>query len=84
MAAQPRVIATAIAVAAVLYLALDSGLMTSEPAAPVLSASLGGLALLFGLGAWATRVGGQPERSPLLAGLAIGLGGYAILRLLLP
>ena len=84
MAARPRVIGTAVAVATVLYLALDSGLLTAEPATRLLSVALFGLALLFGLGAWATSVGGQPERSPLLAGLAIGAGGYALLRLLLP
>jgi hypothetical protein len=84
MLTRPRVIATAAAAAAGLWLTLDSGLLTSEPAPRLVSVSLGALGLLFGLGAWATAVGGQPQRSPLLAGLAIGVGGYAVLRLLLP
>jgi len=75
-----RVVVVAAAVAGLLYLMLDSGAVTAERAAPLASLSLGGLALLFGLGAWATAVGGQPERSPLLAGLALGTGGYAFLR----
>ena len=83
MGAGPRVAATAGAVAALLYLMLDSGAVTPEPAARLASLSLGGLALLFGLGAWATSVGGQPAKSPLLAGLALGTGGYAVARLLL-
>jgi hypothetical protein len=69
------------AVAAVLYLMLDSGLVGAQRAPALTSLSLGGLGLLFGLGAWATWVVGQRERSPLLAGLAIGVGGYALVRL---
>ena len=75
---------TAAAAAAVLYLMLDSGLVSPEPAARVVSVSLGVLAVLFGVGAWATAVGGQRSRSPLLAGLALGLGAYAVVRLFLP
>jgi hypothetical protein len=30
------------------------------------------------------QVGGRQERVPLLAGLALGTGSYALLRLLLP
>lgn len=80
----PRAIATAGAVAAVLYVMLDSRLVTPDRAAQLTSLPLGGLALLFGVGAWATSVGGQPEKSPLLAGLALGVGGYALARLVLP
>jgi hypothetical protein len=76
------VIATALGVAAVLYLMLDSGAVSPEPAPPLTSLSLGGLALLFGVGAWATWVVGQRTRSPLFAGVALGLGVYALLRLL--
>jgi hypothetical protein len=79
-----RAIVTAVGVAGVLYLMLDSGVVTSVPAPPLASLSLGGLALLFGIGAWATSVGGDPAKSPLLAGLALGAGGYALARLLLP
>lgn len=79
----PRAAAVAAAVGVVLYLMLDSGLVTPEPAPRFTSLSLGGLGLLFGLGAWAMALGGQPERTPLLAGLAAGTGGYAFLRLFL-
>ena len=68
---------------ALLYLMLDSRLITPQAAPPGTSLSLGALGLLFGLGAWATAMGGQPARSPLLAGLALGAGGYAVLRLVL-
>jgi hypothetical protein len=69
-------------VAGLLYLRLDSGAVTPEPAPPLTSLALGGLAVIFALGAWAASHSGQPRRGPLLAGLAIGVGGYAILRLL--
>jgi hypothetical protein len=78
----PRVATVAAAVAGVLYLMLDSGLVSAERAPALASLSLGALALLFGLGAWATWVGGQRRRSPLLAGLATGVGGYALARLI--
>jgi hypothetical protein len=78
-----RVVLTAAAVGAVLFLMLDSGVVAPEPAPGAASASLGVLAALFGFGAWAMSAGGQRERSPLLAGLALGTGGYAGLRLLL-
>ena len=78
-----RVGAIAGAVAVVLWLALDSGL-AGPPAAPVTSAGLLVLALLFGVGSWTMRVGGRRERAPLLAGMAIGAGVYAVLRLTLP
>ena len=77
-----RVIAVAIGIAALLWLRLDSGLMVGERAAPVVSVALGILGLLFGVGAWTMRVGGYRERAPLLLGLAIGVGGYALARLL--
>lgn len=70
-------------VAGLLWVMLDSGAVAAEPAPLAASLSLGGLALLFGVGAWAMSIGGQPERSPLLAGLALGAGGYAVLRLLM-
>ena len=62
---------------------LDSGIVTDEPPPAYLSASLGALALIFGGGAWATWKGGQRERTPLVAGVAIGVGGYAVARLFL-
>jgi len=76
-----RVAAMAAGIGAFLWLMLDSGVMTPERAARATSAALVMLAALFGLGAWATSVGGQREKSPLLAGLALGVGGYALLRL---
>ena len=79
--ARARSLAVAVAVAAVLYLALDSGVVTSEPAPPGTSVALAVLATIFGLGAWVMQKGGQPERVPLLAGLAVGLGAYAVLRI---
>lgn len=78
-----RAAAVAAVTGGLLYLMLDSGLVTPERAARITSLSLGGLGLLFGFGAWVMSVGGQPERSPLLAGLGIGVGGYAIVRLFL-
>jgi hypothetical protein len=76
-----RAALVAVAVAVVLYLMLDSG-VTGPPAPEATSLSLGALSLLFGLGAWATSAAGQGGRAPLLAGLALGTGGYALLRLL--
>jgi hypothetical protein len=76
-----RIALVAVAIAGLLYLMLDSGVVGRERAAPLTSLSLGGLAVLFGVGGWAMKAGGQPERAPLLVGLAIGLGGYALARL---
>src|SRR6266852_2784709 len=77
-----RTAAVAVGVAALLWLMLDSRLVAAEPAPPLTSLSLGGLGLLFAVGAWAMSVGGLRERAPLLSGLAIGVGGYAIVRLM--
>ncbi len=74
-------VAVACGSAAVLYLMLDSGVVGPETPRAV-SVSLVALALIFGVGAWAMAVGGRRERAPLLAGLAIGVGGYALLRLI--
>lgn len=78
-----RVAGVALAVAMALWLMVDSRLVSPEPGPRFLSLSLFGLAALFGGGAWAMSVGGRRERVPLLAGLAIGVGGYAVLRLVL-
>ena len=77
-----RVAVQAGAIAAFLWLMLDSGLLTPERAARSTSAALVTLGVLFGVGAWATAAVGQRERSPLLASLALGVVGYALLRLL--
>jgi hypothetical protein len=68
----------------VLWLCLDAGLGDTPPAPAVMSVGLGVLALLFGAGAWAMRVGGRAARVPLLAGIALGSGAYALVRLTLP
>jgi hypothetical protein len=75
-----RAIAVAVAVFAVLWLALDSGLLTSEPAPPGTSVSLGMLAAVFGGGAFVMQQGGQTQRVPMLVGMALGTGGYALVR----
>jgi uncharacterized membrane protein len=79
-----RVGAIAVAVIAVLWASLDAGFGDAPPAPPVASAGLLVLAVLFGAGTWVMRVGGRPERAPLLAGLSIGAATYALLRLTLP
>ena len=81
-----RQVLIAVVVAAVvgflLYTRLDAGVFTSEPTPRAVSLPLGGLAVLFGLGAWAAALGGQRKRAPFMAGLALGVGGYALLRVL--
>ena len=78
-----RVIATAVAAAAIVWLMLDSGLATAEPAPPMTSASLGGLGLLFTVGGGSMMIAGQRERGQLPLGLGIGLVVYAVVRLFL-
>jgi hypothetical protein len=68
-------------VAALLYLNLDSGLVRPVPAERLVSVPLLGLGLIFGVGAWTASYTGNRLRGRLLAGLAIGVGGYALLRL---
>jgi hypothetical protein len=74
-----RSVVIAVAVAAVLWLALDSGRFTTEPAQPGTSAALGMLAAVFGVGAIVMRAGGQAQRVPLLIGMALGTGAYALI-----
>jgi len=73
-----RSLVIAVAVAAVLWLALDSRRLTADPAPPGTSAALGMLALVFSVGAVVMRAGGQPQRVPLLVGMALGTGAYAL------
>jgi hypothetical protein len=77
-----RSVIIALAVMAVLWLALDSGVLTTEPALPGTSLALGMLAVVFGVGAWVMEAGGQVGRVPLLIGMALGAGGYAMIRAL--
>jgi hypothetical protein len=76
-----RVLGIAGAVGAVLYVMLDSGIVRPEGTPKVMSVTLIVLALVFTLGAWTAGFGNQPERRPMMAGLAVGLAGYAVLRL---
>ena len=80
----PRIAAIGGAVMVLLWLSLDGGLDGRPPAPALTSASLAVLALLFGVGSWTMRMGTHPERAPLMAGLALGVGVYALLRLTLP
>jgi hypothetical protein len=73
-----RAIAVGVSVFAVLWLALDSGLLTAEPAPPGTSVSLGMLAAVFGIGAAMMRLGGQSQRVPLLVGMTLATGAYAL------
>ena len=77
-----RIVASALGVGALLWLMLDSGKVSPDPAPAGMSASLAALGVLFGLGAVVMQFGGRPERAPLLAGLAAGVGGYALLRVI--
>jgi len=76
-----RVLGIAAAVGVVLYVMLDSGVVRPEATPRVMSVALIVLALLFTVGAWTAGMGNQPERRPMLAGLALGLASYAVLRL---
>jgi len=77
-----RAAAVACVIAALLYLRLDSGLLM-EPASRLVSLPLAGLGAMFGAGAWAASLSGYPARAPWFAGLAVGVGGYALARLLI-
>ena len=79
-----RVAAITSAVTAVLWLCLDSGMGDTPPPPAGTSVALLLLSAVFGIGTWVMRAGGRPERVPLLAGLAIGAGAYALVRLTLP
>jgi hypothetical protein len=61
---------------------LDSGAFVPEPAPRAASLSLGAIAGLFALGAWAFAATGQPARGRWPAAIALGAGGYALVRLL--
>ena len=67
-------------IAGPLYLSLDSGRF-APPAERAFSMPLVGLGVIFAGGAWAASKGGYPERVPFFAGLAAGVGGYALVRL---
>lgn len=73
-----RAVAVAVAVLAVLWFALDSGIR-SEPPVPGTTVALGILAVIFAASAWVLNAGGRPERVPLLVGLALGVGTYVLM-----
>jgi hypothetical protein len=75
-----RALTIAVAVLAVLWLALGSKWVSSDPAMPGTSLSLGMLAVVFGIGAWVMQAGGRSERVPLLVGTALGCAIYVALR----
>jgi hypothetical protein len=70
-------------IAALLYLNLDSGLLRPVPAERLVSLPLVGLGLIFAIGAWAAWYTGNKRRGGLLAGVAAGVGGYALVRLVI-
>jgi len=76
-----RVFGIAGAVGVFLYLMLDSGIVRPEGTPRVMSVTLIVLAIVFTLGTWTASFGNQPERRPMMAGLALGLASYAVLRL---
>jgi hypothetical protein len=80
-----RLVAVAVAavVATFLWLNLDSGRMTSEPASRWFSMPLIGLAAIFGVRAWTESQNPEPRWTAFFAGLALGVGGYGIVRLVL-
>ncbi len=73
----------AVVVGALLWVNLDSGLMTPEPSARLVSLPLLGLAAIFGVRAWADTQSSTPRWASFFAGLALGVGGYGIVRLAL-
>jgi hypothetical protein len=69
----------ACAIAALLYLSLDSGRYAA--ATPrLVSLPLIGLSLIFAAKAWTVSLGRDQRTEPFFAGLAIGVGGYALVR----
>jgi hypothetical protein len=72
----------ACAIAALLYLSLDSGrYATATPR--LFSLPLIGLSLIFGARAWTVSLSRDQRTTSFFAGLAIGVGGYALVRLVL-
>lgn len=75
--------AVALVVAGGLYWNLDSGRIALEPAPRLFSLPLLGLAVIFGVRAWTESRGPTARYSSFFAGLAAGVGGYALARLAL-
>lgn len=79
-----RALAIAIGVVLVLWVALDSGIVPREEPPSGLTPALGILGGVFGMSALVMHLGGQPQRVPLLVGMALGTLGYCAFRLLAP
>jgi hypothetical protein len=75
--------AVAAVIAGLLYVNLDSGKVSPEPAARLFSLPLLGLAAIFGVRAWTESLRPGSRLTAFFAGLALGAGGYGIVRLLL-
>ncbi|TMB22885.1 MAG: hypothetical protein E6J59_03015 [Deltaproteobacteria bacterium] len=73
-------VAVACVIAGLLYLSLDSGRF-APPAERAFSMPLVGLGVIFAGSAWAASKSGYPQRVPFFTGLAVGVGGYALVRL---
>ena len=74
--------AVACAIAFLLHLSLDSG-RYSEPTPRLFSLPLVGLALIFAARAWTASHSRDSRLAAFFTGLAVGIGGYAIVRLLI-
>jgi len=76
--------AVAAVVAGLLYLNLDSGMVSPEPAARLVSLPLLGLGVIFGVRAWTESMREGSRMTAFFAGLAAGVAGYGLVRLVLP
>ena len=72
----------ACAIAALLYLSLDSGRYAASTPR-LFSMPLIGLSLIFAARAWTLSLSSDQRTTSFFAGLAIGVGGYALVRLLI-
>jgi hypothetical protein len=69
----------AVVIAALLWLSLDSGRF-APPAERLVSLPLAGLAVIFAARAWGASMSRDARWAPFFAGLAAGVGGYALVR----
>ena len=72
----------ACAIGALLYWSLDSG-RAATPTPRLFSLPLLGLAAIFAARAWTVSLSRDVRTTSFFAGLAAGIGGYAIVRLFL-
>ncbi|MCW5890962.1 MAG: hypothetical protein KIT14_10460 [bacterium] len=76
-----RALVIAAGIFAVLWVAIDSGIVPREDPGGTTPA-LGILGIVFGISALVMHYGGQPRRVPLLVGTSLGTLGYCAWRLL--